>query len=248
MPVEARFRACWSCPASSAPCRHAPRHRFLLSPLARKTPRVWRAVGLVDRFTVGDTVDVAPGRVPRPWASPRAPRRGSGATMPSGSPPSACTAPTSAVPCAGSRTRSSSLRRVTAGSTTGTARHPPAAAPNLPRIPSASDGQVEILTSPSRRLSRCSGASSPGSTIEAASPATRHALEHPVPPRTGWWYVFGSATFIAFVLQVATGIALATAYVPSSAGRTTACSSPSRRCSAASSGACTTSAPRPWCC
>ncbi len=46
--------------------------------------------------------------------------------------------------------------------------------------------------------------------------ATRQALEHPVPPRTGWWYVFGSATLIAFILQVATGIALATAYVPSS--------------------------------
>lgn len=44
----------------------------------------------------------------------------------------------------------------------------------------------------------------------------RHALEHPVPPRTGWWYVFGSATLLAFVLQVVTGIALATAYVPSS--------------------------------
>ncbi|HEX5388113.1 MAG TPA: cytochrome b N-terminal domain-containing protein [Gemmatimonadales bacterium] len=45
---------------------------------------------------------------------------------------------------------------------------------------------------------------------------TRHALEHPVPPRTGWWYVFGSATLIAFLLQVVTGIALATAYVPAS--------------------------------
>jgi len=46
--------------------------------------------------------------------------------------------------------------------------------------------------------------------------AGRHALEHPVPPRTGWWYVFGSATLIAFILQVATGIALSTIYVPSS--------------------------------
>ena len=46
--------------------------------------------------------------------------------------------------------------------------------------------------------------------------SARHALEHPVPPRTGWWYVFGSATMIAFILQVATGIALSTSYVPSS--------------------------------
>lgn len=43
-------------------------------------------------------------------------------------------------------------------------------------------------------------------------------LKHPVPPRTGWMYVFGSATLIAFLIQVFTGIALATAYV-SSAGQ-----------------------------
>jgi ubiquinol-cytochrome c reductase cytochrome b subunit len=40
---------------------------------------------------------------------------------------------------------------------------------------------------------------------------------HPVPPNIGWAYVLGSATLVAFVIQVVTGIALATAYVPSAA-------------------------------
>ncbi len=39
--------------------------------------------------------------------------------------------------------------------------------------------------------------------------------EHPVPPDTGWWYVFGSATLVAFMIQVVTGIALATTYISS---------------------------------
>ncbi len=42
-------------------------------------------------------------------------------------------------------------------------------------------------------------------------------IRHPIPPGTGWAYVFGSATLVAFLLQVVTGIALSTTYV-SSAG------------------------------
>jgi len=46
-------------------------------------------------------------------------------------------------------------------------------------------------------------------------------MRHPVPPGgqySGWMYIFGSATLFAFLIQVFTGIALATAYV-SSAGQ-----------------------------
>ena len=38
-------------------------------------------------------------------------------------------------------------------------------------------------------------------------------VTHPV-PRVNWWYVLGSATLIAFVVQVVTGVALAFTYVP----------------------------------
>src|SRR6476469_6772155 len=45
----------------------------------------------------------------------------------------------------------------------------------------------------------------------------RPLLLHPVPPDTGWAYTLGSATLMAFIVQVTTGIALATAYVTSTA-------------------------------
>jgi menaquinol-cytochrome c reductase iron-sulfur subunit len=42
---------------------------FLFAPLCRRTPRVWRRVGRVDQFTVGDTVAVTfEDASPLPWS------------------------------------------------------------------------------------------------------------------------------------------------------------------------------------
>src|SRR5579859_3283064 len=45
------------------------------------------------------------------------------------------------------------------------------------------------------------------------STTVKPLIEHPVPP-TGWDYTIGSATLIAFTVQVVTGVALAFSYVP----------------------------------
>jgi ubiquinol-cytochrome c reductase cytochrome b subunit len=47
--------------------------------------------------------------------------------------------------------------------------------------------------------------------------AVSNVVRHPVPPDTGWMYVFGSATLVAFLVLVVTGIILATLYIPSTA-------------------------------
>lgn len=39
-------------------------------------------------------------------------------------------------------------------------------------------------------------------------------LRHPVPRNVNWWYVLGSATLVAFVAQIVTGVALAFTYIP----------------------------------
>jgi ubiquinol-cytochrome c reductase cytochrome b subunit len=48
--------------------------------------------------------------------------------------------------------------------------------------------------------------------------AIKPMLQHLVPPRLGWWYVFGTATLTAFIVQVVTGIFLASMYVASPEG------------------------------
>src|SRR2546429_5620667 len=51
--------------------------------------------------------------------------------------------------------------------------------------------------------------------LQIAAPI-REAAEHPVPRNTAsWWYVFGSAALVVFLLQLATGTLLALIYVPS---------------------------------
>ena len=51
--------------------------------------------------------------------------------------------------------------------------------------------------------------------LQLAAPI-REAAGHPVPRNTAsWWYVFGSAALVVFMLQVVTGIMLALIYVPS---------------------------------
>jgi len=48
-----------------------------------------------------------------------------------------------------------------------------------------------------------------------AAEAWKATAGHPIPPKTGWMYVFGSATMVALIVQVVTGSVLATKYVPS---------------------------------
>jgi menaquinol-cytochrome c reductase iron-sulfur subunit len=70
-PPRRRFLARLSIALSAAIAAAAgvPVVGFLVSPLLRKAPRIWRPVGAVDGFTVGQTVNVVfEDASPLPWA------------------------------------------------------------------------------------------------------------------------------------------------------------------------------------
>lgn len=48
------------------------------------------------------------------------------------------------------------------------------------------------------------------------SPFVRSVMTHPVPRGARWWYVFGTATLFAFLIQVLSGVTLAFSYIASS--------------------------------
>ena len=54
--------------------------------------------------------------------------------------------------------------------------------------------------------------------LTGASKTAGWIVTHPVPrtKKSGWFYVFGSATLFVFLVQVATGIALSSSYVTGS--------------------------------
>ena len=199
---------------------------FLLGPLFESVPRKWRAVGAADAFENGKR-SKSNLRMLRLWLGQALrvrPGHGFAANAMASSSPSRLTAHISDARCGGFRTPSYSCVPATEVCITKMAPSPQdRRRDRLTRYPvRVNQGQVEILTTPDPyHLRRYAILRKAWEWFDARTDASKvigPILKHPVPPRTGWMYVFGSATLFAFLIQVFTGIALATAYV-SSAGQ-----------------------------
>src|SRR5262245_1487258 len=137
------------------------------------------------------------------------------------------TARTSAARCAGSPGRSCSCARATAECSTPTAAMP-RGRPRVPSTAMSSRSRGESCGCRAGSCRRCREASEMSrwravgdwldQRVGLGEPLAEVAT-HRVPRDTAsWWYVFGSATLVAFVVQVVSGICLATLYVPSADG------------------------------
>jgi quinol-cytochrome oxidoreductase complex cytochrome b subunit len=198
---------------------------FVVAPLFRSAPREWRPVGKVERFRVGETVNVVfVDASPLPWAGVTSRtsawlRRVDEAAVhrvlrelrAPGVPGSLAR---DCAPLHVPLSRRRVLRgRSGGGGTTAASIDPLSRSHRGRRSRDSYRPDPDRLNMVKRLLT---GAWKTVDDRIGLSSLVGPMLKHPVPRAARWWYVFGSATLFAFVIQILSGVTLAFSYIASS--------------------------------